>query len=119
MRRMTRRTFLPAINDYASEIAESLKRYREMAPESKTTAQKTILANLLDGIEKIYALVEELDTAGKKAQEIENLQERANYYAHSVIPIMDQLREVVDYTETITDRSHWPVPSYNNMLFYV
>ena len=119
MRRMTRRTFLPAINDYASEIAESLKRYREMAPESKTTAQKTILANLLDSIEKIYALVEELDTAGKKAQEIENLQERANYYAHSVIPIMDQLREVVDYTETITDRSHWPVPSYNNMLFYV
>lgn len=119
MRRMTRRTFLPAINDYASEIAESLKRYREMAPESKTTAQETILANLLDSIEKIYALVEELDVAGKKAQETENLQERANYYAHSVIPIMDQLREVVDYTETITDRSHWPVPSYNNMLFYV
>lgn len=119
MRRMTRRTFLPAINDYASEIAESLKRYREMAPESKTTAQETILANLLDSIEKIYTLVEELDAAGKKAQETENLQERANYYAHSVIPIMDQLREVVDYTETITDRSHWPVPSYNNMLFYV
>lgn len=119
MRRMTRRTFLPAINDYASEIAESLKRYREMAPESKTTAQETILANLLDSIEKIYTLVEELDAASKKAQETENLQERANYYAHSVIPIMDQLREVVDYTETITDRSHWPVPSYNNMLFYV
>lgn len=119
MRRMTRRTFLPAINDYASEIAESLKRYREMAPGSKTTAQETILANLLDSIEKIYTLVEELDAAGKKAQETENLQERANYYAHSVIPIMDQLREVVDYTETITDRSHWPVPSYNNMLFYV
>lgn len=119
MRRMTRRTFLPAINDYASEIAESLKRYREMASESKTTAQETILANLLDSIEKIYTLVEELDAAGKKAQETENLQERANYYAHSVIPIMDQLREVVDYTETITDRSHWPVPSYNNMLFYV
>lgn len=119
MRRMTRRTFLPAINDYASEIAESLKRYREMAPESKTTAQETILANLLDSIEKIYTLVEELDAAGKKAQETENLQERANYYAHSVIPIMDQLRELVDYTETITDRSHWPVPSYNNMLFYV
>lgn len=119
MRRMTRRTFLPAINDYASEIAESLKRYRGMAPESKTTAQETILANLLDSIEKIYTLVKELDAAGKKAQETENLQERANYYAHSVIPIMDQLREVVDYTETITDRSHWPVPSYNNMLFYV
>lgn len=119
MRRMSRRTFLPAINDYASEIAESLKRYREMAPESKTTVQETLLAKLLDSIDKIYGFVEELDAAGKKAQEIENQQERANYYAHTVIPIMDNLREVVDYTETITDRSHWPVPSYNNMLFYV
>ena len=33
--------------------------------------------------------------------------------------IMDDLRSVVDYTETITDRTYWPVPSYNNMLFYV
>jgi len=32
---------------------------------------------------------------------------------------MDDLRSVVDYTETITDRTYWPVPSYNNMLFYV
>lgn len=76
-------------------------------------------ANLLDSIEQIDTLVCALDDAGKQALEIENLQKRADFYAHTLIPIMDDLRSVVDYTETITDRTYWPVPSYNNMLFYV
>ena len=120
MRRMTRRTFVPAINAYASEVAESLKRFRESAPAgAKTGAQEKLLSNLLDSLDKIDALVDKLDTTGNHALEIEDLQERADYYAHTVIPVMDELRAVVDFTETITDRSHWPVPSYNNMLFYV
>ena len=138
MRRMTRRTFLPAINAYASEVAESLERYQRVGGGAgsagmaggaagadaatstlKTGAQEKLLANLLDSIDRIDALVCELDDAGKQALAIEGMQERANYYAHTLIPIMDNLREVVDFTETITDRSHWPVPSYNNLLFYV
>ena len=29
------------------------------------------------------------------------------------------LRAAVDAMEIITDRDHWPVPTYNDMLFYV
>ena len=32
---------------------------------------------------------------------------------------MDALRAAVDSLEVITSRDYWPVPSYNNMLFYV
>ena len=119
MRRMTRRTFLPAINGYASEVAASIERYKTVSPDAKVGTQEKLLANLLDSIEQIDTLVCALDDAGKQALEIENLQERADFYAHTLIPIMDDLRSVVDYTETITDRTYWPVPSYNNMLFYV
>ena len=119
MRRMTRRTFLPAINGYASEVAASIERYKTVSPGAKVGTQEKLLANLLDSIEQIDTLVCALDDAGKQALEIENLQERADFYAHTLIPIMDDLRSVVDYTETITDRTYWPVPSYNNMLFYV
>ena len=119
MRRMTRRTFLPAINGYASEVAASIERYKTVSPGAKVGTQEKLLANLLDSIEQIDTLVCALDDAGKQALEIENLQKRADFYAHTLIPIMDDLRSVVDYTETITDRTYWPVPSYNNMLFYV
>ena len=119
MRRMTRRTFLPAINGYASEVAASIERYKTVSPGAKVGTQEKLLANLLDSIEQIDTLVCALDDAGKQVLEIENLQKRADFYAHTLIPIMDDLRSVVDYTETITDRTYWPVPSYNNMLFYV
>ena len=119
MRRMTRRTFLPAINGYASEVAASIERYKTVSPGAKVGTQEKLLANLLDSIGQIDTLVCALDDAGKQALEIENLQKRADFYAHTLIPIMDDLRSVVDYTETITDRTYWPVPSYNNMLFYV
>ena len=119
MRRMTRRTFLPAINGYASEVAASIESYKTVSPGAKVGTQEKLLANLLDSIEQIDTLVCALDDVGKQALDIENLQKRADFYAHTLIPIMDDLRNVVDYTETITDRTYWPVPSYNNMLFYV
>jgi glutamine synthetase len=119
MRRMTRRTFVPAISNYANQVASNLEKFRATAPSAKLTSQETLLNNLLESLDKIDIAVNQLDEAGRQALALENLQERADFYAATLIPIMDKLREVVDYTETITDRSHWPVPSYNNMLFYV
>ena len=46
-------------------------------------------------------------------------QQRANKYAHEIVPIMEKLRAAVDEMEVVTDRDHWPVPTYNDMLFYV
>ena len=36
-----------------------------------------------------------------------------------MLPAMERLRETVDNMEIITSRDLWPVPSYNNLLFYV
>ena len=50
---------------------------------------------------------------------IEDQQERANHNAHVLLPAMERLRAEVDAVEGIVGRDRWPVPSYNNMLFYV
>ena len=31
---------------------------------------------------------------------------------------MDALREVIDELECICDHDYWPVPTYNDILFY-
>ena len=41
------------------------------------------------------------------------------YAAQVAVPAMEHLRACVDGLEVITDRTFWPAPSYNNMLFYV
>lgn len=119
MLRMARRTFLPAINGYASEVSESLERYRRTAPEAKLAAQEKLLAGLLDAIDQIDELADQLEEANVEALALDDLRARADCCAQNVIPLMEALRAVVDSVETITDRSHWPVPSYNNLLFYV
>ncbi len=119
MRRMSRRTYLPAINKYAKEIAQGLNAYREAGEDYETGPQEEWLKRLLEGVREIGERTATLDDLSHEAEEIEDQQERANFNAYTVIPAMDALREAVDSVEIITDRSYWPVPSYNNMLFYV
>ena len=38
--------------------------------------------------------------------------------AHEIVPVMDALRAAVDAMEIIVEREAWPVPSYNEILFY-
>ncbi len=119
MKRMGRRTYLPAINRYASEVASSVAAFKQAAVGAETSSQEELLQNLLAGIKEITVQLKALDDACAKADEFEDEQARADFNAHELIPIMDSLRAAVDAMEIITDRNHWPVPSYNNMLFYV
>ena len=38
--------------------------------------------------------------------------------AHQIVPVMDDLRHAVDQMELIVEREFWPVPTYNEILFY-
>ena len=49
---------------------------------------------------------------------MERCQEQADFYAEKVIPAMDALRAEIDALECIVERSYWPVPTYNDLLFY-
>ena len=40
-------------------------------------------------------------------------------YRDEVLPAMDELRAAVDAMEVVCSKDVWPVPSYNDMRFYV
>ncbi len=119
MKRMVRRQFLPAINGYAAEIARNVADIRAVAPNAKLEQQTVLLQKLLDGVAQIDEQLQLLIDEQLAANAVQDLQERAYAYAERVIPVMDALRAAVDEMEIIVDRAHWPVPTYNAMLFYV
>lgn len=119
MKRMVRRQFLPAINEYAATIAKDISVIRSVQPDAELSQQTELLNNLLEGVKNINTQLEALNSAHLMTNAIEDGQQKANKYATEVIPIMDALREAVDAMEIIVDRDHWPVPTYNAMLFYV
>lgn len=119
MKRMVRRAYLPAINAYAAEVAGNINAIRSAAAGADTDQQEALLHKLLSGIKEIDVQLRALDEAHHAALAIECQQERANKYADEILPIMDKLRVAVDEMEIIVDRDRWPVPTYNDMLFYV
>ena len=119
MQRMAHRTYLPAINAFARETAEGLQAFKAASPSGKVRQQQTLLDALLEGIDRIDLALSAMEARMDEACAIEDQQERANHNAHVLLPAMERLRAEVDTVEGIVGRDRWPVPSYNNMLFYV
>ena len=118
MKRLTRRDYLPAINNYAAEVARSISEIRTVLPDANVTLQETRLRQLTDGIAEINTQLEELHRLHYQSLEIADEQERANMNAHVIIPVMEKLRAAVDAMEIIVERQWWPVPALNEVLFY-
>jgi glutamine synthetase len=119
MIRQSRRMYLPDINNYAGELAGEIYRVREIGGEGAVANQVALLKQLTNGLNDAYNATNELERLHDEASEIEDSQAQASYYADKVIPAMDTLRACIDELECITDHDYWPVPTYNDMLFYV
>ena len=118
MDRMVNRDYLPAINAFATKVARGITAVRNVTPTLDVSDQEALLETLINGVAEVNRNLRALDAGHEAALAIEDQQERANWYAHNVVPLMDALRASVDRMELIVGAPFWPVPSYNRMLFY-
>ena len=118
MKRMVRRFFLPAINSFAADVAKDISQVKTALPSADQTFQERKLQTVVDGTKRVEEALDALNTAHLANVEIADQQERANDNAHHVIPLMDELRAAIDAMEIVVDDNHWPVPTYNEILFY-
>ena len=118
MKRMVRRFYLPAINSFAADVAKDIVQVKAALPSADQTFQEKKLQTVVDGTKRVEEALDALNTAHLANVEIADQQERANDNAHHVIPLMDELRAAIDAMEIVVDDNHWPVPTYNEILFY-
>ena len=114
---MARTMYLPAISAYAGDLATSVATRAEIGVDA--AADKATVKALSEGSAAILAATDELEAANAKARELDDVAAEDNAYRDEVLPLMDKLRAAVDAMETVTSKDYWPVPSYNDMLFYV
>ncbi len=118
MKRMVRRFFLPAINSFAADVAKDIAQVKAALPSADQSFQEKKLQTVVDGTKRVEEALDALNTAHLANVEIADQQERANDNAHHVLPLMDELRAAIDAMEIVVDDNHWPVPTYNEILFY-
>ena len=114
---MARHLYIPAISEYSGNLATSVATKAELGIVS--AAEKDIIQRLTSGLDDIYRLADELEKVAKTANAKANPTEQDALCRDEVIPAMTALRGVVDEMETICASEYWPVPSYNDMLFYI
>jgi glutamine synthetase len=101
----------PAAIRYQSELAVSLANLKQVGIETDSDTL-TYLTKLIADLQGAIKEVEKL--FGHPHGEPE---ETCQYYAQTLIPSMNKLRAVVDELETIVADDHWPLPTYQEMLF--
>ncbi|MBF0274255.1 MAG: glutamine synthetase III [Nitrospinae bacterium] len=104
-------SILPAAIRYQTELAENAMSLKAAGVEGDNTTLKNVTG-------LINSLVTAID-ALKKARDkhFEDLAEEASYFAATVIPAMNDVRDVVDALEGIVADDLWPLPNYTEMLF--
>lgn len=91
---------------FASAMAKDLSLYKD-AP--------SLALDRKDAYEAVLAAAKKLEEAVAKAPE--NLEQEATYLCNTVKPLMDALRAKVDKAEGLLDKSCYPYPTYEQMLY--
>ncbi|MDO4404797.1 MAG: glutamine synthetase type III, partial [Atopobiaceae bacterium] len=114
---MVRHMYLPALMSYSGDLATSVATKAELGIVSR--AEKDIVEKLTAGIDAIYELTATLEGLAQSTNAKGDPTEQDALCRDEIIPAMEALRHEVDAMELLCGEDYWPVPSYNQMLFYV
>ncbi len=116
MLQMAKREILPAVMQFAAEVANGINAIKAAGVKPETQAR--LLKKLNTDISAAAAAVEELEAAVAQATGHAHADKKAECYRDVVVPAMVALRKIVDGVEPVVDAAVWPLPTYADMLFY-
>ena len=110
-------TIYPAAVRYQSELAAAAANCKAAGVEfdaSLLTKLSSLIKSLNESVSGLEHLIHE---GGHGGHGVSNPQQAAERCAKKVKPAMEAVRAVVDELEGIVADDHWPLPTYQEMLF--
>ncbi|MGF1541244.1 MAG: glutamine synthetase III [Pleurocapsa sp.] len=109
---MAKTLIYPAAVEYVSKLSAANSHFKELGIDfNSKIAQKTgELTN------EIVKLTGELEAALGK-EDFDSTEEHMQYFAQTIRPLMDEIRECADALEGELADDLWPLPKYQEMLF--
>ena len=111
---MAMHQILPAAMGYARQLCDGIISKR--AAGLSCWAETDIAGQLSTAADRLYDHVQSLKEA--LCQVPAEAEEAALYYRQVVCGYMEEVRRQADILETLTDKAHWPFPTYSDLLFY-
>ncbi|QDT40732.1 Glutamine synthetase [Gimesia alba] len=110
--KMAKTMIFPAVIRYQGELVSNCASLKMLDYDfdTKTLDKVTLL------VKSLQDSIAELEEAGAENGS-EDLLAEANYYCHTILPLMNKVRGFADELEGIVADDLWPLPTYQEMLF--
>ena len=116
--KMARNEIYPCIIKYITNIAQMINSVREALKEEEYIQfDKEHLIKVIGYKNRLKNTITSLNEGLKKAVAIPDEYERACFYNNELIPILNEMRVIVDALEILIDKTVWPIPTYYDLLF--
>jgi glutamine synthetase len=116
---MSKTEILPAIEEYAAEVARNVSVKRSVDETIACSYETGLTKKLSTLIDMIALSIGELEDAMLEVSDAKDIFEESETVRDKVLAAMSELRVACDEAETITARSFWPYPTYGELLFSV
>jgi glutamine synthetase len=111
---MAKTMIYPAAVRYMNELAENVERIDRLGLKNRGALE--MLTKVNDGLNDLNDALETLRET-VLAGDGDSVIESATYVKDEVIPVMNDVRDAVDFLERHVADDYWPLPIYREMLF--
>jgi len=111
---------IPAAIKYQKLLVENVEGIMDIMRDDADTYTETQMDMIKEISKRFSAIkknVEDMITARKKANKIEDLEKRAETYCDKVKPFFDKIKYDTDKLEMLVADEYWPLPKLREMLF--
>lgn len=118
---LTQNHIIPVAIKYQNELVNNIKGIEEVLgktqAKSTTSAQRSILSDLILHMNQMQEYSRTMLVNRKKANKIENIEERAIAYRDTVLVYFDKISYHTNKLETLVDDEIWPFPKLREILY--
>jgi len=109
---------IPTAISYQSKLIQNVQGLKGLGLGEETyKAQLDLITKISEHVGTIKADIDRMVAERKKANNIEDLREKAIVYDEKVKPFFQSIRYHVDKLEQLVDDSEWPLPKFRELLF--
>ena len=115
---MAKQDIIPAVSDYVAELCTNVAAKQAVNDSIPCNTERNIIMQLAEANDKLSVLIAKLeDILGSIV--MEEVVPASQAMAHKVVPVMEEMRIVIDGMEKITSSEYWPYPTYFDLLYSV
>ncbi len=114
---MTSKKFIPTVIGYTTTLAQSINSVTAACPTANVAVQTSLLMHISDLLAGAQQALDRLIATTAKVNALESAKAMALAFHDEVVPVMNELRGIVDALELLVDKAVWPVPTYGDLMF--